>query len=80
MKITQTYQFAQLRPLPKRQSIADGKSPEKQFDTILRDSGVIDGRPTLKDLQKAKRDGFNYVWLYTKIDRRPELVDGIELG
>lgn len=75
MKIVQTYQFASLG---RTQTITrpDGA---KGFNLLRKHTPVYKGRPTFRRLLKAIEDGYNYCWLYTKIDRKPELVDGIKL-
>ena len=92
--IKQSYQFAQIKPMIEAPAgtnlfiermtsgqfkITDEKNEDKAYDTIMKNTDIIEGRPNLSELLRMKAEHYNFVWLYTKIDDRPELVDGLEL-
>lgn len=79
MNIAQTYQYGLIDP-----------KAYKDDNALKFQSEVRNGRPTLKemyDFTKPKPSvpgysdypGMNYLWLFTKVDDEPTLVDGIVL-
>ena len=74
MTITQHYQYGKVADEPVKRHL-DGK----EFDRLLDQSEVFEGRPTLANLVANQEHGMNIVWLYTKIAGQPELVDAISL-
>jgi hypothetical protein len=48
-------------------------------DDPRRVSDEFVGRPDLRRLLDAKDSGYNYVWLFTKIEGQPQLCDGLSL-